>query len=117
MTPGIVSCSTSRSADFWISAKFRIWVWAELDVGPLAGAHPVVAGVDGAPAQAEVGRRPAIKALRVLANRRVAARLDVRQHFLHGPADRRVRIRLGVFAQPGLEVAGHGTLLPFESIV
>ena len=30
----------------------------ELDVGPLAGAHPPVAGVDGGPAQAEVRRRP-----------------------------------------------------------
>ena len=28
ITPGIVSCSTSRSADFWIRAKLRICVCA-----------------------------------------------------------------------------------------
>ena len=81
----------------------------ELDVGPLPGAYPLVAGVDGRPAQAKVGRRPAVEAYRVLANGRVATRLDVRQHFFHGPAHLRVRIRLGIVAQPGLEVTGHGS--------
>ena len=83
----------------------------ELDVRPLARAHPSVAGIDRGPAQTELVRRPAVEPLRVFAHRRVAARVDRGEHLLDGAADLHVRLGLGVFADPGLEVAGHGILL------
>ena len=87
----------------------------ELDVRPLARAHPPVAGVDRGPAQPELVRRPAVEPHGVLADRRIAARLDRSENLFDGPAHLRVGIGLGVIADPGLEVAGHGVLLPFVS--
>ena len=84
----------------------------ELDVRPLARAHPLVAGVDRGPAQAEVVGRPAVEPLGALAHRGVAARLDLPENVLDGPAHLRVGVGPGVVAQPGLEVAGHGVLPP-----
>ena len=88
---------------------------SELDVRPLACAHPSVAGIDRGPAQTELVRRPAVEPLRVFAHRRVAARVDRGEHLLDGAADLHVRLGLGVFADPGLEVAGHGILLLSDS--
>ena len=84
----------------------------ELDVRALARVHPLMAGVDRGPAQAEFDRRPAVEPLGVLADRSIAARLDVAENTLDGPAHLRVGVGPGVVADPGLEVAGHGTLLP-----
>ena len=87
----------------------------EFDVGALARADAGVAGVDGRPIKAERFRRPPVKAFRVFAHGGVPARFDLGQNVLDRLPYLGVGIRLGVVADPGLEVTGHDACPGIES--
>ena len=82
----------------------------EFDVVEVAFADPGDRALDLASVKLERGRRPAVEALRQLAHRGVAPRLDLREDAFH----RLPHLGVGGFdrarVHSALEVAGHGSL-------
>ena len=106
-TPGSVSTSMSRSAACCCCGEVAHLGLREADVVEVALRHLRDRALDLGRRQPEVGRRPLVEFLRQLADRQVAARLDIGQDAL----DRRADLGIGGLDRArihsALEPAGH----------